>query len=214
MNIENTLEYLAQNQPETIHISGKTSTGKSTLAKELRDLFGYEIIELDQIVINEIVKDNSSVNEGMIFAEVYKNRNRLDWINQFVSSTKKRLDELHSNKIKTIIDGAIANPQILKEVLGDSSAIIIYLHPENLENYMRNLTSRFLTATHQNNAGLPSKFWDKVPNDDFKSFLKDRHLSPAVKNAIEAYAKESQIESAKRLRTFQDNFNNILVVNI
>jgi adenylate kinase family enzyme len=214
MNIEDTLKYIAQNQPKTIHISGKTSTGKSTLAKELRDLFKYEIVELDQIVISEIVKHNSSIEEGLIFAEVYKNRNRLDWIEQFVSSATERLNELHSAKINTIIEGAIGNPQTLREVLGDSSAIIIYLHPKNLQTYVRNLTSRFLTATHENNAGLPSKFWNKVPSDDFKFFLKDKKLSPPIKNAIEAYAKESQIESAKRLRTFQNHFDNIAVVNI
>ena len=207
------LEYVSRNRPATIHISGKTSTGKSSLAKELEKLFEYKVVELDQILINEVVKNNSAA-EGVVFVEVYKNRKRLDWIERFISATKRRLNELHSSNINVVIDGAVAHPQTLKEILCDSNAIIIYLHPESLETYIRNLTSRFLTATRQSNAGLPIQFWDKVPDDDFLSFLNDKQLSPNIKKAIEIYAKESQIESTKRLGIFQDNFTNLLVVNI
>jgi adenylate kinase family enzyme len=214
MNIQEAREYIAENHPQTIHISGKTSTGKSTLANELRDSFGYGIIELDEIVMNEIVSRNKSSDQGLIFAEVYKNRNRLDWINQFISATKTKIDELHSAEVNSIIDGAIANHKTLNEILDGTDSIIIYLHPENLEVYIRNLTSRFLTATSENKAGLPLKFWDKIPSDSFKSFLRDKQLSLALKDAIEAYAKESQAESTKRLEIFKANFNNILVVNV
>src|SRR5690349_864722 len=112
MDINDVLEYVSRSRPATIHISGKTSTGKSSLAKELEKLFDYKVVELDQILINEVVKKNSAA-EGVVFVEVYKNRKRLDWIERFISATKRRLNELHSSNIKVVIDGAIAHPQTI-----------------------------------------------------------------------------------------------------
>lgn len=214
MNIQDAYEYITKNRPQTVHISGKTSTGKSTFANNLKNSLGYEIIELDQIVRSEIVNNNTALDEGTIFSEVYKNRNRQDWIDQFTTTTREKINQLRSAEINSIIDGAIANPQTLKEVLQDTESVIIYLHPENLDNYIRNLTSRFLTATATYNAGLPSKFWDKISDDDFRSFLQNGQLHPAIGHAIELYAKDSKTESEKRLNTFQENFNNILIVTI
>lgn len=214
MNIKDVSEYIALNLPPTILLSGKTSTGKSTLANELKDSFGYQVVELDEIVISSVVNNNKSVDEGHIFFEVYGNRNRLDWIETFVSSTKKRINDLYSAGLNSIIDGAVANPETLKEILDGTNYVIIYLHPQSTDNYIRNLTSRFLTATRENNAGLPVKFWNKIPRDDFTEFLDTRQLNPAINEAIIAYAKESQIESTKRLEMFKVHFDDILVVSI
>lgn len=215
MNIKQAHDYIQEHRPAIIHLSGKTSTGKSTFASQLNEEFGYEIIELDQLVHTAVIKRYSLKDEGQAFVEVYKNRDRPELIDSFVVATIEKVATLEANGHPVIIDGAVANPHTLKQLLQElSSSIIVYLHPSNLDNYRRNLTNRFATATTNSNAGLPAKFWKMVDRVEFGTFCESGIVTSGIQDAIAQYAIESRAESAKRLRALQNNFDNILVVDI
>lgn len=213
MNIKDAYKYIVDNRPGVIYLSGKTSTGKSTFARELSDKLQYEVIELDEIVMSEVASKNSAIKETAIFTEVYKNRHRIDWIDQVANSVKAKMAELESKGVSSIVDGAIANPDTIKQVLGDK-CIVVYMHPQDLDVYARNLTARFMTATTQSRAGLPAGFWSKIPKNEFDTFLDSEYVSDGIKDAIMEYAKESCAESFERLKLFKVHFNNIIVVHI
>lgn len=214
MTIEDAYKYVKNTKPKVVFISGKTSVGKSTFANNVRNDFKYETIELDSIVLSEIVPLSKPGDEGNVFVEVYRNRSKAEWISRFVISVKKRINELQSSGVNAIIEGALANPETIKEILAGVGGVIIYIHPQDINTYIRNLTSRFLTSSADNNAGLPLSFWKKIPEDDFVAFQTTKQLSSAIELGIVAYAGESQRESGERLETFKEHFGNLIVVNI
>lgn len=215
MNIEQAHDYLRRHRPEIIHLSGKTSTGKSTFASQLSKEFGYEIIELDQLVHTAVINRYNLTDEGQAFVEVYKNQDRLELIDSFVTAAKEKVAILEAEGHPVIIDGAVANPHTLKRLLGElSNSVIVYLHPLNLDNYRRNLLSRFATATADSNAGLPAQFWKMIDKVEFGRFCKSGIVTSGIQDAVAQYALDSQSESVKRLKIFRHTFDNILVVDI
>lgn len=215
MNIEQAHDYIQEHRPEVIHLSGKTSTGKSTFANQLGEEFGYKIIELDQVVRAAVIDRYNLEDEGQAFVEVYKNRDRADLIDSFIAATKEKVMAIEAGGHPVIIDGAIANPQTLKELFTElASSTIVYLHPSSLDNYRRNLTNRFKTATMHSKAGLPVKFWEMVDQAEFSKFCESGNVTPGLQRAIVQYAAESQSQSTERLQMLRASFNNILVVDI
>lgn len=214
MDIEDAYKYIKNMKPKVVYISGKTSVGKSTFANNIKNDFNYEIIELDSIVLSDIVPLGKPGDEGSVFVEVYRNRNKAEWINHFVMSVKKKINELHLSGANVIIEGALANPETINEILCGVRGVMIYVHPRDIDTYIRNLTSRFLTSSAENNAGLPLSFWKKIPEDDFFTFQTTKQLSSDIELGIAEYAAESQSESKERLETFKEHFSNLIVVNV
>lgn len=213
MAIENVIEQIIEKQPDLIYISGKTSTGKSTLANQLKESLKCAVIELDAIVQEEVDR-NPSIEEGVIFREIYRERSHTEWIHRFVDSARSRVKKLRLQGTVSIMEGAVAHPQTIKEIVSGTNSLIVYIQPVNLDVYIRNLTSRFMSATNSSKAGLPLSFWDKMPKDALNQFIADRKLSPRLQSAIELYATESQHESQERLDLFKKNFDDVIVITI
>jgi guanylate kinase len=153
--------------------------------------------------------------EGQVFVEIYKHRDKADWTEAFIQGVHKRVSALLDAGKPVIIDGAVANVETLDDLLaGLPDPVILYLHPENVKNYERNLTSRFMDASPTSNAGLPARFWDLVNPDDFTEFYKTKVINKAIASAISDYAASSRAESATRLQALQDHFDNIIVANL
>lgn len=215
MNLEQALASVAGKQPQIIHLSGKTSTGKSTFAKKLSEQFGYKLIELDLVVRDSVINALNLQDEGQAFVNIYKNRTQHDLIELFMSATKTIIQKHLDSGEQIIIDGAISNMDTLQELLGDYPDVsIIYLHPEHLDIYERNLKSRFQTTSKTNRGGLPDKFWELIDPQEFDMYCSTRILSSSINQAIEHYAKDSQIESTKRLANMTAHFNNVTTVTI
>jgi gluconate kinase len=215
MNLTEAYDYIAKNRPPAIHLGGKTSTGKSTFAKELCQQLGYKLIDLDSLVRSEVMEHFGLENEGNVFIEVYKNRTHVDWIEQLTTCVNAKLAEFIAAGQPVVMDGPVANPQTLQELLVPASdALLIYIHPKNLDIYERNLTSRFMLSGENNLAGLPAKFWQKIDTHEYGLFLKTRKISPSLAAAIKAYALESQISSTERLDSMRQAFDRVLVVEI
>jgi adenylate kinase family enzyme len=215
MNIDEAFKYVEREKPQIIHLSGKTSTGKSTFARELHDRLGYRIVELDQIVRDSVIAPLGLENRGDAFIEVYKERSKSEWIQRFIIATRNEIvDDIAGNR-PVILDGAIANATTLQELMqGLPDAIIFYLNPINLDTYVRNLSSRFAKATPQNNAGLPESFWNLIDKAEFAAFCQTHVISLGIREGIEAYALRSQKQSVQRLLELREYFTGIIVIDV
>jgi adenylate kinase family enzyme len=215
MNKSEIENFIASNQPKVIYLSGKTSTGKSTFARFLRDNLGYSIIELDEIVVSSVIRPLDLKDRGQVFIDVYKERGKIDLINRFVLSGRKLINSYIENNKPVIVEGALANSKTLKELFANyPDFTFINFHPLNLNIYKEYLLSRFMTTNLNDHAGLPNGFWKFVDDQDFKQFCNDRVITNKISKSIENFALYSIQESEKRLNQFKEHFNNISIVTI
>jgi len=215
MNLDEIYQLVKTNKPRLTYLSGKTSTGKSTFSRKLVQDFGYKVIELDQLVQSSVIKQFKLTDEGTTFVEVYRGRDKKLWIQEFVKDTRNFIEKHLKNGEYLIIEGAVANPITLSELFdGHPDPIFIYFNPSNIDSYIRNLTNRFMTTSEQKNGSLPAAFWELVDKSEFRTFCKNRVLSENLTQSIRKYAFLSQEESDKRLKKFQEYFEDIKVVEI
>jgi hypothetical protein len=215
MTANEAFELIKRTGPRVVHVSGKTSTGKSTFAARLSDELGFDTITLDEVVHEAVIGTFGLEDEGMVFVEVYKNRTQADWIRAFIAAARNQINSSLEAGRPVVVDGAVANPETLKELLeGFPSAVIVYFHPDQLPPYERNLTSRFMLSSPTDVAGLPAAFWKLISSSELEQFYKDRKLTEGLEQAIHRYALDSQASSAERLAVMQHNFDNLRVVHI
>ena len=192
--------------PQIIFVTGKTSTGKTTFANKLHTDLGYEIIELDKVVRESVVINNPDEKVGDIFMEVYKNRDRLDWINAFVELARERIVQ---SKGLLVVDGAIANHETLQEVFADLDFKFVFFHPEDKDKYTQMLTERFVNGAHDGTTGLPNYFWSLVEEADLTEFLENGGINEGLHSAIEAFSESSVEKSSDRYAYFMEHFSDI-----
>ena len=215
MTIDEMYAVIKTHTPHLIYLSGKTSTGKSTFSRKLAQDLGYKVIELDQLVQNAVIKQFNLTDEGTAFVEVYHRRDQHLWVQEFVKATREYMDEHIQKGEHLIIEGAVANPITLSELFnGYQDPVFIYFHPDNIDSYIRNLTSRFLTTDEKNNGSLPAAFWKLIDTTEFKTFCNTRVISKKIAESIEKFALLSQEESEKRLKNFQEYFKDIQIIRI
>lgn len=215
MNIDQVYTIVKEDKPQILYISGKTSTGKSTLAKKLSQDFGYQIIELDEIVYSAVVKPINLLRPEEAFLEVYRHRNKLDWIKLFLNATNDLIAKYLGANQPVIIEGAIANPTTLKELFSNYKQLtFVYIHPKDIDKYIANLTNRFIATNQKDLAGLPHAFWKLIDPREFEQFCDTRKLTQDIQNSIKQYAISSQKESLERLESFKLYFPDIILVEI
>lgn len=212
MQLDETYRVIKEREPGLVFVTGKTSTGKSTFAKRLRDELGYRIIELDQIVMKSVVHKQQQENTGSIFLQVYRGGERRDWIDAFVTETKKEIAEHSAEKL--VVEGALAHNETLDEIFAGHDFLFLYFHPTNEKTYVEMLTQRFVDGAHNGTTGLPKHFWDIVDDVDVKEFLETQKINDALRSAISLYARSSIKQSEERFKYFQEHFPKILNVSI
>lgn len=215
MQLEDLYRKLQNEKPQLIHFSGKTCTGKSTFANRLKDELGYKIVELDSVVLESVIKPLELTDEGNVFVEVYRNDQKQEWIEPFVQATRETLSMNNKRGQPIVVDGAVANVNTLAAIFNDYPDFqFVYFHPYNLDIYSRNLTSRFMLATKDFSSGLPKRFWALVNDESFSDFCGTRILTDDLKNSIHQYAVSSREESEKRLASFRERLNDVIVINV
>jgi guanylate kinase len=215
MKIDELYEYLVGHRPQLMHISGKTSVGKTTLANQLVDRYEYYVIELDQVVLKYVIDKFKLQDSGHAFIEVYKNRQEKEWIKSFIDGAHGEINNALAQTKPVILDGAIANTDTLKDLLEPYPAtLIIYLHPQNIDNYLRNLVNRFNISAPTDNAGLPSKFWAYIDKDELAQYYDNRVITSKLMAAIREYAEDSKKESKYRLIAIANQFEDTVIVEI
>lgn len=202
---------LPGNLTEVIYISGKTSTGKSTLSHKIANEHSYAIIELDEVIYSLKSKPNHNR-----FIESYIERDNTILLNEFVNTVVDLIESALKYSPGVAVEGAIANIQTFHEIFGTfkEQLSFVYIHPKNIDEYIRRLTLRFAGSELKNGNGLPGKFWNKMTSDSLNQYYKDRIITPKIHAAIESYAKESINESKERLKAFKHAFPKLHVIEI
>lgn len=213
MTVDETYEDIAKQKSPVIYLSGKTSTGKSTFGRKLRDELGYEVIELEAILL-EIVKKNG-FDEQTTFRAVLYDMEESEPKTLFLDATNRIITDALASNRHVVIEGAVANVETLRRILQSATNLLfLYFHPSDIEIYIRNLTKRFMESDERSYGGLPLKFWRHVDDTEFTAFCKTRKLTDNLKASIRQYALGSQKESLIRLEEFQQEFGSVIRVEI
>lgn len=213
MIAEEIFQKIASQKPPVIYISGKTSTGKSTFARRLRDELGYRIIELEAVLLTII--EERKLDEQLTFRNVLHDAGDSLEKRLFFEATAHLINEALASGELLVIEGAVANTETLKRILMPAaSPLFLYFHPNNLDVYIRNLTKRFMEAGENSYGGLPMKFWKLIDDTAFVAFCQTRTLTPALRAAIREYAVMSQGQSQHRLEEYCQVFGDVTVVEI
>jgi adenylate kinase family enzyme len=213
MIVDEIYQVIAQQKPPVIYVSGKTSTGKSTFGRKLHDNLGYQVIELEAVLL-EIVKEYN-LDEQSTFRKVLYEPGEFKEKNFFLEATDRIISNALNQKHPVVIEVAVANVATLQRILHPAKDLpFLYFHPSNIDIYIRNLTNRFMQSSENSYGGLPLKFWQLIDDEGFKAFCKTRKLSKSLKDSIRQYAQNSQKESLTRLNEFREKFKYITVVEI
>ena len=197
--------------PKLVFLSGKTSTGKTTMSNKLRTKYNCAIIELDEIIYRLDCPEGKNR-----FIEAYQKRDDKVITNSFVQATRQEIRSALENHDFVIIEGAIVNVETLNEIISDwrRSFLFIYLDIKNIDIYAQRLTNRFEMSSPDDGNGLPGLFWEKFSPEILKTYYENRELTSFVRTAIRAYAVDSAKASTARLDRFSSHFDNILEIKV
>ncbi|MDR3547735.1 MAG: hypothetical protein P4M11_05635 [Candidatus Pacebacteria bacterium] len=213
MEKENLLKEIKATKPRIIYVSGKTCTGKTTFANEMR-AEGYVQIELDTIVTNSVVIP-FNLPAGEAFLTAYRDAGPTEQTEAFITAAKSEIAE-KAKSSPIVIEGAIAKSRILKEIFSNELAdfFFVYFHPVHLENYIERIRTRFTAGVVDGTTGLPKHFWDRTREVDVESFIVTLKMNEGIERAIKEYAGISMKESEERLAHLRESFPDIHVVEV
>lgn len=189
-------------KPRLIFLTGKSSTGKTTLSNKLKNE-GYEIIELDLIVRSLGKKYNvgSSPDYDEAF-KLYKGKVSKKMTNDFIKIVRKMIN---SKKDKPfVIEGAISDPSLIKKIFTKELSIFtfIYLNIKDHKKHRGRLMKRLVTDINENKKTLP--FWSELPSDF--SLNNKKHLSLITK-----ISKKEKKKSNERMEMFLKTFKPLII---
>ncbi len=214
MNNKDIVTWLEQNQKKLVYISGKTSTGKTTLARQLQEKLGYSVISLDKLVQESVIEKFHATDIPHAYVIAYRDGAPKQWRDSFISHTKATITSHIAGGV--ILEGAIANPKTLKNIVSEHlpEFIFLYIHPENISKYIERITKRFIDGAATNTSGLPKDFWKLLPEPTLNKYRKNKKITPDIKSAIKIFANKSQSESNIRLESMRKHFSNIEVIDL
>jgi guanylate kinase len=213
MTKEELLIKIEREEPQIIYFSGKTSTGKSTFVKNLNSNSKFTVIELDKIVEKEIIS-KFNLNHNDAFLDVYGNE-KSDYLEIFSSAVQSEIrSKLRFSAV--IVEGAIAKSGILQKIFSGNleNFLFVYFHPINLESYIQRIHARLVEGIISGNSRLPKPFWERVSESDLQEYKSTGNINRGISQAIEAYASSSKKKSEERLKNFQENYPNIVVIEV
>lgn len=213
MTKETALEQIKTNASRLIYLCGKTSTGKTTLAKQIVDDFGYSLIELDDIIMHSVIAPLGIKNASDAFGAAYRGLGSPEYTVTFIAATKCAIaDAVTASPV--IVEGSIAKASIIKEIFsGDlTDFVFLYLHPTDAEAYRARIRKRFIGGARNGTSGLPKPFWSLIDPKDLETFISTGELNTPLEECIRHYADLSIAESRERLAEFQKEFPNITII--
>lgn len=214
MTSKELIDELKQENKTLIYISGKTSTGKTTLAHLLKDQLGYSIISFDTLVRESVVEKFQVRDIPQAYVVSYRDGEPAEWRRSFVSCAKNVIAAQVNTGV--ILEGAIANPNTLNEIISEhaNEFSFVYIHPNELGEYAKRIKNRFVSGASTNTSELPKDFWAMLPKDALEEFQKSGVYSSKTNHTILEFAKKSQTESTERLKSMKQVFPDIRVIGL
>jgi len=213
MTIAEIYHIISAQKPQVIYLSGKTSTGKSTFGRKLRDSLHYQVVELEAVLL-DVIKLHG-FDERATFRKVFRDSEDSEEKRLYLEATNRLITNAIQSRHPLVIEGAVANAETLERILSPARHMLfIYFHPEDIERYIQNLTNRFMQSGRDSYGGLPPTFWKYIEPDEFERFCKTRELTANLRSSIEQFATAAQAESLVRLQQYQQRFNDIEVVKV
>lgn len=215
MNKQKFIEKIQNSPPKVLYLSGRTSTGKSTLAKEIKNILGCVVIELDEIIKHKIIIPNGIINETEIFSGVYRDQGDPKHTETFISETRSALRAALQNN-SVVIEGSIASPRVIREIFYkiNETLMFVFLNPVDTDAHTHRITKRLRDNTDRGNAGLPQSFWDLVPSQALAEYENNATINPEMLRAVEMFVEHSQAQSKERLSLFQESLSGIQVIEV
>jgi adenylate kinase family enzyme len=214
------LHHVEKARPRIVFLTGKTSTGKTTLAKKLVDL-GYAVVVLDKIVWESVVEHfGISKEEGSkayhVYNPKYKDIVPAEWRESFIRAAKEKIVQ-ESAQGPVLVDGAIADNDMLREIFSGDLAnfSFVFLHPTHHENYAARVAKRLAEGFDEGtNGGLPVSLVKDLTPEDREHYHAAKVLHPATLKKVHDFAQWSAEESQRRLDYFREEFDDIEVVAV
>lgn len=205
------IEYLKLSKPKIILLSGRTCTGKTTMAKELSSELKMEIVNLDDFINDNVIKKfdlPTNTNNSVIYTKIYSNEDDNMYHKTFIEAFK---NFLLKNDKPTVIDGSIHNPKIIG--LFDNDIEIVFLHPVDLKSYTNRVIKRFEQGVCNGTSGLTERFWDYVDQQQINEYCDTRKITEKITKNIENFSIEIQQKSLERISKIA-SFSKINVLEI
>jgi len=198
--------------PGLVFLSGKTCTGKTTIAKELSAI-GYQSIQLDHIIVRSVVEKYGLEDDSKAFC-VYRGEAQQEWIDSFIELARTIIHESMSIG-PVVVEGALASSEIIKSLFSGSISDFnfVFLLPHDIQAYTDRVQERFVIGIESNTSGLPMSFFDKVDMTLVEDYLRTKIISRELRSAISNFAGWSNEESENRLKHFHISFPMLTVVN-
>lgn len=213
MTIEALYQAISRQRPPVIYLSGKTATGKSTFGRKLRDSLEYQVIELEDILLDMIKAQR--LDERATFRKVFHDSEESGEKSQFLNNTNHLLTEAVTNKRPLVIEGAVSNADTLQQILAPAGTMLfLYFHPRDIKKYVRNITQRFMQTGKDSYGGLPATLWQFIDDQEFETFCATQKLTKSLEDSIHQFALAAQKESLARLQKYRQKFKNIEVVYV
>ncbi len=210
---ESLLADIKSELPRLIFLTGKTSTGKTTLSNLIGG-FGYEVITLDSVVQESVIKKFHVEKEEEAFP-VYHNNVPKEWADSFVEAARAQI-RFSVEKGPVLIEGSLADNELIKRIFCDAfeEFTFIFLLPINIPLYAHRIQKRFMKGIKTNTTGLPKQFFEMVTPTEIETFLQTEKVNTSLAKQLKAFATESAEESKRRLAYFKESNPSISVLEI
>lgn len=204
---------------ELLFIVGRSSSGKSTVAKKF-EKDGYYLISLDDVVKDKLIplmmNDLKKYHGGNIhyMFKIYRDKDYDHVIDkgrkEFVKILKKMINQQHKKGNKVVVEGSISNYDMIRQIFGqDDDFLLIYVKPKSANAFIQRVKKRF--STDPDNYGRLG--WLRNSDTDgkaLKDFKKNGINGPIIKPLIEDLAQRAY-DGAKE---WYDHYNKEFVVHV
>lgn len=193
-------------RPQRVFLTAKSGAGKTYLSDQMK-AYGYQVLELDKVVMKVANQHNISNKGGAAFS-MYKSGQPEAVMKAFVKEIHAFFDK-HTQQ-PVIIEGAISDANLINRIFSGPYSVFtfIFLYPTNTKAYAGRMMKRFKDEKKRGVRSL--SIWPEVtPELEAAPFN-----SPKLTKFMTRMANESKIKSKERYEYFERSGFIIYRINV